>query len=173
MNRHWQAGAGILEGSALAGVPDILWEQRGELCANGVTRDAGRPAEDFEPDLGGTGGPGRALHRGHLRPCSSDFAAAAQRCEQCQSQVQGHARNPQIPGNSCPGPHPTPQFSPTLCVLAPGSLRNRARSVLSSVAFVPVSVQGGKLKTGLRFCSAPSLGSEGGLAGKEGGCSVT
>lgn len=116
MNRRWQAGAGILEGSALAGVPDILWEQRGELCANGVTRDAGCPAEDFEPDLGGTGGPGRALHRGHLRPCSSDFAAAAQRCEQCQSQVQVHARNPQIPGNSCPGPHPTPQFSPhTLC----------------------------------------------------------
>lgn len=66
---------------------------------------------------------------------------------------------------------PTPPHSshPTLCVLAPGSLHNRARSVLSSVAFVPVSVQGGKLKTGLRFCSAPSLGSEGGLAGKEGG----
>lgn len=66
---------------------------------------------------------------------------------------------------------PTPPHSshPTLCVLAPGSLRNRARSVLSSVAFVPVSVQGGKLKTGLRFCSAPSLGSEGGLVGRRGG----
>lgn len=32
MNRRWWAGAGILEGSALAGVPDVLWEQRGVLC---------------------------------------------------------------------------------------------------------------------------------------------
>lgn len=173
MNRRWQAGAGILEGAALAGVPDILWEQRGELCANGVTRDAGCPAEDFEPDLGGTGGPGELYTGGTYVPVALTSQRRPRGVSSAKVRCRFMLEIPRFLEILVQAPTPPHSFHPTLCVLAPGSLHNRARSVLSSVAFVPVSVQGGKLKTGLRFCSAPSLGSEGGLAGKEGGCSVT
>lgn len=65
-----------------------------------------------------------------------------------------------------PAPPSPPVLTPTLWVLAPGSLHRRARSVLSSAALAPASTQCGKLQTGRVCVPHPPSGARGASRGR-------